>query len=145
MMAIKLILPSLDVHPPLLQSHPSQVSQLKIAKSKEPKSANLSLGLTAPDVLQQTITLGQSVQRIITLSHSSDETAESINLVLAGSASILINLCDGDLNGSVVLGLDDTVGCAAFTWNVKINEFSLVVFHFCDLLVGEKKKVLGIS
>ncbi|MBY8978612.1 hypothetical protein KHP62_22695, partial [Rhodobacteraceae bacterium NNCM2] len=137
---------SLDVRPPFLQS-PSfpGIPTRKFAKSKKPNSANLSLGLTAPDVLQQTIALSQSVQRIIGLSHSSDETAESINLVLAGSASVLVNLCDGDLDGSVVLGLDDTVGGAALTWNVKINEFSLVVFHFCDLLVGEKKKGLGIS
>lgn len=83
---------------------------------------NLSLGLTAPDVLQQSIALCQSVQGVVTLAHSSDETAESIDLVLAGSASVLVNLGDGDLDRSVVLGLDDTVGCAALTWNVTVEK-----------------------
>lgn len=100
---------------------------------KNRKVRNLSLGLTTPDVLQQTITLSQSVQGVVTLAHSSDETAESINLVLAGSASVLVNLCDGDLDGSVVLGLDDTVGGAALTWNVTEELNVRIHFHLQDL------------
>ena len=42
-------------------------------------------------------------------------------MVLAGRASVLVNLCDGDLDGTVVLGLDDAVGRAALTWNVTVN------------------------
>lgn len=40
-------------------------------------------------------------------------------MVLAGdSAAVLVNLGDGDLDGGVVLGLDDAVGGAALARNV---------------------------
>jgi hypothetical protein len=122
----------------------------------------LSLQTSAPYVLQQTISLRQSVQRIVALAHCSYEAAESINLGLACESSTLINLSDGDLNRCVVLGLDDAVGCAALAGDVaeeiqeksastfltkvisavalgrweyiQVNEFSLVVLHVCGVL-----------
>jgi hypothetical protein len=41
-----------------------------------------------------------------------DEAAESVVLVLAG-APTAVNLADGDLDGDVVVGLNDVVGGAA--------------------------------
>jgi hypothetical protein len=41
-----------------------------------------------------------------------DEAAESVVLVLAGALTA-VNLADGDLDGDVVVGLDDVVGGAA--------------------------------
>ena len=78
---------------------------------------DLSLG--APDALEEAISLGQSVQGVIALTHRSDETAEGVDVVLAlDSTAVLVNLGDGDLDGTVVLGLDDAVGSAALAGDV---------------------------
>lgn len=45
-------------------------------------------------------------------------------LALDGTA-VLVNLGDGDLDGSVVLGLDDTVGGAALAGDVAIQTHEL--------------------
>lgn len=80
----------------------------------------LSLAASAPDALQQTISLCQSVQGIVALSHRSNETAKGVNLALACESTVLINLSDGDLDGCVILGLDDSVGGAALSWDVAV-------------------------
>lgn len=77
------------------------------------------LSLSAPDALDETVALGQSVQRVVGLAHGADEAAEGIDVVLAGDgAAVLVNLGDGDLDGAVVLGLDDAVGSAALARDV---------------------------
>jgi hypothetical protein len=82
---------------------------------------HLSLGASTPHILQQTVPLCQSVQGIIALAHRPNETAQSIDLALACESTVLINLSDGDLNRSVVLGFDDSVGCAAFARNITVE------------------------
>lgn len=78
-----------------------------------------SLSLTAPDVLEETIALGQSVHRIVALAHCADEAAEGVDVVLAGDgAAVLVDLGHGDLDGAVVLGLNDPVGGAALAGDV---------------------------
>lgn len=94
----------------------------------------LSLAASAPHILQQTIPLRQPVQRVIALTHGSHESAESVNLALACESTILINLANGDLDGCMILGLDNAVGGTALSGDVKVDEFTLVVFHlggFC--------------
>jgi hypothetical protein len=81
----------------------------------------LSLAASAPYVLQQTISLCQSVQGIIALAHRSYETAECVNLAFAGESAVLVNLSYGDLDGGMVLGLDDAVGGAALSWDVAVG------------------------
>jgi hypothetical protein len=81
----------------------------------------LSLFASAPYVLQESITLCQSVQSIITLSHCSYETAKSVNLALPGQTAVLIDLSDRNLDRRVVLGLNDAVGCAALSWDVAME------------------------
>ena len=50
----------------------------------------------------------KSVQSIVTLAHRPNETADGVDVVLArNSPTVLVNLGDGDLDGAVVLGLDD--------------------------------------
>jgi hypothetical protein len=78
----------------------------------------LSLQASAPNILQQTISLCQSVQRIVALPHRSYEAAEGIDLALACESTVLINLSHGDLDGCVVLSLDDAVGGAALAGDV---------------------------
>jgi hypothetical protein len=90
----------------------------------------LSLAATAPYILQQTITLRQSVQGIIALAHCSYEAAEGVYLVLAGVSAVLVDLADGDLDGCVVLGLDDAVGGAALAWDVAVRNSGLAGHFF---------------
>lgn len=77
------------------------------------------LSLTAPDVLEETVTLSQTVHGIIALTHGTDETAEGIDVVLAGNGTaVLVNLGNGDLDRAVVHGLDNAVGSAALAGDV---------------------------
>lgn len=83
------------------------------------KTAMLNLSLGAPDVLEETIALGESVQGVVALAHGADEARESIDNVLTGDGpAVLVNLGDGDLARAVVLGLDDAVGGRALAGDV---------------------------
>lgn len=76
------------------------------------------LSAGAPYVLEEAVPLGQPVERVVAFAHGAHETAQSICLVLAGIASILVDLADADLDRSVVLGLDDAAGGAALAGDV---------------------------
>lgn len=82
---------------------------------------HLSLG--RPDVLDKAVALGQAVQGIVGLTHGADEAAEGVDVVLAGDSTAgLVHLGDGDLNRSVVLGLDDAVGGRALAGDVAVRK-----------------------
>lgn len=90
-----------------------------------PFLASTDLSLSAPDALDEAITLGQSVQGIVGLAHGADEAAEGVDVVLAGDGTArLVDLGNGDLNGGVVLGLDDAVGGRALAGDVAIRDKS---------------------
>jgi hypothetical protein len=96
-----------------------------------PSCRDLSLG--RPDVLEETVTLSESVQSIVALAHGADETGESVDNVLAlDRPAVLVDLGDGDLARTVVLGLDDAARRRALAGDVKIDDFALVVLHDCD-------------
>lgn len=81
------------------------------------RGSNLSLG--APDVLQQTVPLSEAVHGVIALAHGPDESAESVDVVLArNGAAVLVNLGNRNLDRAVVLGLDDAVGGTALAGDV---------------------------
>jgi hypothetical protein len=82
---------------------------------------HLSLGASTPHILQQTVPLCQSVQGIVALAHRPNEAAECVDLALACESTVLIHLSDGDLDRCVVLGLNDSVGCAAFARDVTVK------------------------
>ena len=86
---------------------------------------HLSLLGSRPDVLEETVTLSESVEGVVALTHGANETGEGVDLVLTSVSAVLIDLCDGDLDGGVVLGLDDAVGGAALAWDVTEGEFML--------------------
>jgi hypothetical protein len=65
---------------------------------------------SAPDALEEAILLCEPVQAVVGLAHGADEAREGVDLVVASVAAVLVNLADGDLDGSVVLGLDDASG-----------------------------------
>lgn len=76
--------------------HPHQNSSMR----------NLPLG--APDVLEETVALGETVQRIVALTHGANEARQGVNNVLAlDGTAVLVHLSDGDLARAVVLGPDD--------------------------------------
>lgn len=61
----------------------------------------------------------QAVDGVVALAHGADETAEGVHVVLAGDGTaVLVNLGDRNLDGTVVLGLDDAVGGAALAGDV---------------------------
>jgi hypothetical protein len=73
--------------------------------------------------------LGQPVQAVVRLAHGAYESAESVGLVVAGVAAVLVDLADADLNGSVILGLDDAAGGAALAGDVAITYSSVAIFE----------------
>lgn len=58
----------------------------------EPFRIRLPLQASAPNILQQTITLCQSVQGVVAFAHSTYESAEGVDLALARVSSALIDL-----------------------------------------------------
>lgn len=104
---------------------------------------NLSLG--APDGLDETITLSQSVQRVVGLTHGTDEAAQGVDVVLSGDGTaVLVNLGDGDLDGAVVLGLDDAVGSAALardvTGRTRISISAFLQQDIVKVLTGRRSR-----
>jgi hypothetical protein len=95
----------------------------KKAQSLIPSSQRTRrLSGSGPDVLEVTVTLSEAVDAVVRLAHGADEAAESVGLGLAGESAVLVDLCDGDLDGTVVLGLDDAVGGAALAGDVTARE-----------------------
>lgn len=78
---------------------------------------NLALG--APDVLEEPVALSKAVQRVVALAHGADKAGEGIDDVLAlDGPAVLVDLGDGDLARTVVLGLDDAAGRRALAGDV---------------------------
>lgn len=85
------------------------------------------LSLSAPDILEETVALGQTVHSVVGLAHGADEAAEGIDVVLAGDGTaVLVNLGNGDLDRAVILGLDDAVGSAALAGDVAVNRSRII-------------------
>lgn len=96
--------------------------------------SELRLPLGRPDVLDKAIALSQAVESIVGLTHGADEAAQGVDVVLAVDlAAGLVNLGDGDLDGAVVLGLDDAVGGRALAGDVAVWERGAESVH--DLCV----------
>ena len=78
---------------------------------------NLPLG--APDVLEEAVALGEAVQGIVALTHGADEAGQGVDDVLAlDGTAVLVDLGDGDLARTVVLGLDDAARRRALAGDV---------------------------
>lgn len=90
----------------------------------------------APDVLDEAVALGQTVERIVALAHGPDKSAEGVDVVLAlDGTAVLVNLRNRDLDRGVVLGLDDAVRGAALAWDVTAKrEESVRVLPPCRTL-----------
>ena len=63
----------------------------------------------------------EPVEGVVALANSTDEAAEGVDDVLAlDGTAVVVNLGDRDLDGSVVLGLDDAVGGTALAGDVAV-------------------------
>lgn len=107
----KAALPSFN--PTYLSFHHSRPIQESII----PTTATL-VSARVPDVLEVAVPLGEAVHAVVALAHRAHEAAERVHLVLTSGAAVLVHLGDADLNGAVVLGLDDAVGRAALAGDV---------------------------
>ena len=61
-------------------------------------------------IILTTVFSGQTVKGVIRLGFTTDETAESVGGIGAGQTTFSIDITNVDLDGSVVLGSDETVG-----------------------------------
>jgi len=86
-----------------------------------PQSRYTHLPASAPHALQESISLCQSVDAVVTLAHLAHEAAERKDVVLAGVAAVVVDLCDGDLDRGVVLGFDDAVCGGALAGDVTMR------------------------
>lgn len=74
------------------------------------------------DVLEDTVSLSKSVQGVVSLTAGADVARKDVSgVVTSNGTAILVNVGNVDLNGSMVLGLDDTVSGRALAGNVKFN------------------------
>ncbi|KAI6945477.1 hypothetical protein KC341_g103 [Hortaea werneckii] len=80
--------------------------------------SNTRLSAAAPHTLEVAVPLGEPVHAVVALAHRAHETAQSVGLVLAGVAAVLVNVADGDLGRGVVGGLDDAVRRGALAGDV---------------------------
>lgn len=81
-----------------------------------------NLSRVRPDVLEDSVLLSESVQRVVSLGSRSDVTGQSVGDVVTGDGSAsLVDLGDVDLDRRVVISLDDSVSGRALSGNVKLN------------------------
>ena len=98
--------------------HPHTSHSIVPVLEKRSPTINSLVSARVPDVLEEAVPLGEAVHAVVALAHRAHEAAERVDLVLAGVAAVLVDLGDADLDGAVVLGLDDAVGRAALAGDV---------------------------
>lgn len=74
-----------------------------------------------------TLLLGKTVERVIALTELADKAGQGEDGGLAGDhATVGIDVSNGNLNRSVVLGLNDAASGSALAWHVKVDKVSLL-------------------
>jgi len=104
-------------HPQHAQ-HPTYPSFPKFPRKNVLNTIANLVSARVPDTLEVAVPLGEAVHAVVALAHCAHEAAKRVDLVLAGVAAVLVDLGDADLDGAVVLGLDDAVGRAALAGDV---------------------------
>lgn len=85
------------------------------------------------DEILTTLLLGETVEGVVTLTELADEAGQGEDGGLAGDhATVGIDVSDGDLDGSVVLSLDDAASGSALAGDVKVNKVSLCNVNVYD-------------
>ena len=97
----------------------SGISAVRTIASFVFQKSHLALGV--PDGLEETIALGKAVEGVVRLAHGANEAGESVDDVLAlDGTAVLVDLGDGDLARTVVLGLDDAARRRALAGDVTV-------------------------
>jgi hypothetical protein len=104
----------------------------------------------APDVLEEAVLLCEPVEAVVALAHGADETADGVGLGLAGVATVLVNLGDADLDGTMVLGPDDATGGRLGGISIAIrNQVEVkgwrVLTHLGDISVAVQDYRVGLA
>jgi hypothetical protein len=85
--------------------------------------------------------LRKSVQAVVALPHLAHKSAESIDVVLASVAAVLVDFGDRNLDRGVILGLDNAIGSGALAGDVAIREEVMLEYAVedceCDECIGE--------
>lgn len=76
---------------------------------------------------QQLLLVEESVEGSITVALGSHETGDGEGGGFSSEDTLLINLGDVNLNSSMILGVQDSVGGRALSGHVQVNEFTLIV------------------
>lgn len=93
--------------------------------------ATADLALVGENVLDNIVSLGKTVERVISLTLLADEAAEDVGeVVTRDDVSLSVKLGNVDLSGSVVLGLDKTASGGALAGDEKLDVYTRVVLHF---------------
>lgn len=72
-----------------------------------------------PDIVDQTVLLGQSVDLVVSLTSGSNETGQCVQGVgVWDSSTFFVDISDCNLDRCMVLSLDDSVGSRTLSWNV---------------------------
>ena len=83
------------------------------------------------NVGKETVLGGKLVKGVIRKASGAEETVEDVLGVLASEVTVLIELGDDDLDGSVVASLNESVGGRALAGDVEVNVDTFGVLHFC--------------
>ena len=76
---------------------------------------------------QQLLLAEESVEGSIAVTLSSHETGDSEGSGFSSEDTLLINLGDVNLNSSMILSVEDSVGGRALSGHVQVNELTLIV------------------
>jgi len=85
------------------------------------------LSLCRPDILQQSITLSQSVEAIVALCARPNVSTQRVRDVLSSVSSLVVNFAHVDLNRAVVVRLDDTASRRALSGDVEVDKLASVM------------------
>jgi hypothetical protein len=95
------------------------------------KECNQNLLLVRPDVLQVTIMSGKAVDGVISFGFLANKTTESIGGEGVGGTAFFVHVSNIELDGSVVLGSDETVSGRARRGKESVKNLSFVycIYH----------------
>ena len=73
-----------------------------------------------------TLLLGKTVKRVVTLTELANEARQGeVSRLARNHATVGVDVSDGDLDGSVVLRLDDAASGSALSGHVKVDKVTL--------------------
>jgi hypothetical protein len=76
----------------------------------------------APHLREKATLLSQPVQRVVRLAHCPNKPAKrEVGVLSWNGAAVVVDVGDGDLDGTMVIGADQAVGCAALARDIAVR------------------------